>query len=274
MLHGQSKLARAMCAALAVSCAAPALAGDGYGEAATVGDGFGISVGGFVIAGPKYEGSSDYRVFGFPVVAPSFGGVGGRVQVKGPDDVRFRLFEHSGFEFGPLAGWRFGRDEEDGDRLVGIGDVDGGLIVGGYMAYQLGFLKPFLSYHHQITGDDDGGGLLRFGTEAKTYLAPGVELTGTVGASYADSDYMDAYFSINSAQAAASAFGLAAYDAGAGIKDVFVGLNASVPIAEQWTLRLMTRYSHLVGDAADSPIVESESQLSGGLGITYRFPVR
>lgn len=273
MRHGQLKFAGALCVGLLVSCAIPANAGDGYADAAPVGDSFGISVGGFVVAAPKYEGASDYRVIGFPVVVPSFGSAESRVQVKGADDVRFRVFEHSGFEFGPLAGWRFGRDEEDGDRLTGLGDVDGGLVIGGYMAYQLGFLKPFLSYHHQVTGDD-GGGILRFGTEAKTYLARGIELTGTVGASYADSNYMDSYFSINTAQAAASVAGLTAYDADAGIKDVFIGLSASMPIAEQWTLRMTTRYSHLVGDAADSPIVESESQLSGGLGITYRFPVR
>jgi outer membrane scaffolding protein for murein synthesis (MipA/OmpV family) len=29
-----------------------------------------------------------------------------------------------------------------------------------------------------------------------------------------------------------------------------------------------------VGDAADSPLVESESQLSGGIGLTYRFGLR
>jgi outer membrane scaffolding protein for murein synthesis (MipA/OmpV family) len=221
---------------------------------------------------PKYEGSSDYDVMGFPFVAPASLGSDGRVQVQGPDDVRLRLFKHNGFEAGPLAGWRFGRDEDDSDRLWGLGDVDGGLVIGGYMAYQIGFLKPFLSYHHQVTGDD--GGVLRFGTEAKTIFGPGIEVIGTLGASYADKSYMDSYFSIDAAQAASSVAGLQAYDAGAGVKDVYVGLTARFPIDERWTVRLSTRYAHLIGDAADSPVVENNSQFSAGLGLSYRLDLR
>ena len=75
-------------------------------------------VGGMVMVAPKYEGSKDYRVLGVPFIAPAGLSDGnGRVQVKGADDVRFRLFQAQGFELGPLAGWRFGPDEDDARRL-------------------------------------------------------------------------------------------------------------------------------------------------------------
>lgn len=267
-LRAASALGFGLAAMMAGAAVQAGEAKDGEGQAGD--DWASLQLGGVVIVSPKYEGASGYRVIGAPIVAPSFMNSTGRFQFKGIDDLRLRVFQHGGFEAGPLAGWRFGRDEEDGSRLRGLGDVDGGLVVGGYMAYSVGILKPFLSYHHQVTGDD-GGGVLRFGAEAKFGLGHGAEMIGTAGASYADANYMDAYFSVTPAQSAASAAGLAAFDADAGVKDVFIGLAATVPLSELWTLRLNAKYTRLVGDAADSPIVESENQFTGGLGLTYRM---
>ncbi len=114
---------------------------------------------------------------------------------------------------------------------------------------------------------DDTGGLIRFGVEAKTPVAPLMSLTATVGASYADADYMDAYFSVTPAQSAASSAGLPAYEADAGIKDAFFGVTTDVPLSRDWSLKLSGRYSRLVGDAADSPIVENENQFYGGASL-------
>jgi outer membrane scaffolding protein for murein synthesis (MipA/OmpV family) len=238
------------------------------------GDGrFGASVGAMAIVMPKYEGSSDYRVIGFPFIVPSFGTGESWVDVQGADDVRLRLFRYGNFEAGPLAGWRFGREQEDGPLLAGLGDVDAGLVIGGYMAYRLGHLKPFLSYHHQVTGDATSG-VLRFGSEASFDVAPGVQITGTVGTSYADENYMQDFFAITPDQSLTSVAGLAAYDAEAGFKDVFVGGTAKIALSELWTLHLTARYARLIGDAADSPIVESENQWTAGIGVAYRFDLR
>jgi MipA family protein len=230
-----------------------------------------LQVGGAVTVGPKYEGSKEYEVRGFPIIAPA-GTPGaedsGFVQFRGIDDIRFRALHSNGFEFGPLAGYRFGRDEDDADRLTGLGDVDGGVVVGGYAAYDFGFLKPFLSYHHQVTGDDSGG-LIRFGAEKRWMIASGAALTAVAGASYASDDYMDAYFTVTATQSAAS--GLAAYDADAGLKDVYLSLGADIPLTDVWSLKLGAKYAHLLGDTRDSPIVETEHQFSGLLGFTYRF---
>lgn len=246
---------------------APAMAGDGD----TWADGrLGASIGAMAIVMPKYEGSSDYRVIPVPYIAPSFGSGESWVDVKGADDVRLRLFRYGGFEAGPLAGWRFGREQEDGPLLAGLGDVDGGLVVGGYMAYRLGMLKPFLSYHHQVTGDATSG-VLRMGSEATFHLARGTELVGTVGASYAADHYMRDYFAVTPQQALSSTAGLATYDADAGFKDIFIGGTAKIALSEAWTLRLSARYARLIGDAADSPLVESENQWTAGIGVSYRL---
>jgi outer membrane protein len=226
-------------------------------------------VGAIGIVTPKYEGSSSYRVMGAPYLAPAGLSDGdGWLQFKGPDDIRIRLLQQSGFELGPVVGWRFGRDEEDGKRLAGLGDVEGGLVVGGYAAYRMGPLAAFASYQHQVTGDETGG-QLRLGLEARSKINPWLTLTGTVGTTWANNDYMDSFFGVSASQSVTS--GLARYDAGAGIKDVFLGLGAEMPLDDRWTLSVSGRYSRLVGDAADSPIVETENQLTGMVGLTYKF---
>lgn len=231
----------------------------------------GLQIGGSAIVGPKYEGSKSLRVLGVPFVVPAAAESDSRrVDFKGLDDIRLRLVRAEGFEAGPLAGWRFGRDEEDGKRLWGLGDVDGGLVVGAYAAYRFGVFKPFLSYHHQVTGDHTGG-VLRLGSDAIFELQRGIRITATAGMSYAGDDYMQHYFSVTPGQAAVSVARLAAFDASSGIKDVYIGLQGAVPLSEQWTFRFGAKYTRLVGDAADSPVVETADQFSGSLGLSYRL---
>ncbi|MGE5266677.1 MAG: MipA/OmpV family protein [Deltaproteobacteria bacterium] len=229
-----------------------------------------LQAGGMVLVTPKYEGSNEYEVFGVPLVAPAGDNAFGFIQFRGPEDIRFRVINYGGFEAGPLTGWRFDRDENDADRLNGLGDVDGGIVLGGYAAYQFGWFKPFISYSNQVTGDETGG-LLRFGAEAPATEWYGIRFIGQVGATWADDDYMDAFFSVNSTQALNSS--LDEYNADSGVKDVYIGLNADVPLSDRWNLKVIGQYSRLIGDAADSPIVESENQFFGGLGLTYKFTI-
>lgn len=230
-----------------------------------------IQVGGIVVAAPVYEGAKRYQVIGAPFVFPAGlgGGGDGMVQVKGMDDVRLRLLRWQGLEAGPLAGFRKGRDD-DQRRLHGLGDVDGGLVAGGYVGYRLGSVMPFVSYHHQVTGDDTGG-ILRFGVEATAKPTPWLSLTGVAGANWMSNDYAQSYFTVTGLQSRRS--GLAVYDADAGIKDVFAGLTGDIALDRNWSLKLIGRYSHLTDEAAGSSIVETESQLFGGIGLTYKFTI-
>lgn len=249
--------------AAVLAAVTPVAAGGDGGEIA-------MQAGALAVVKPKFEGSKDYDVTGAPIVGPAGGNGDGPVQFKGIDDLRFRLIDRGGLEAGPLIGYRFDRNEDDSERLSGLGDVDGGVVVGGYAAYRMGLLKPYLSYHHQVTGDDTGG-IARLGVEARLPVAARVAVTATGGVTWADDDYMRSYFGVSAAQNVAS--GLAAFDAGAGVKDVFIGLATDVPLGERWSLKLSGRYAHLLGDAAASPIVETESQWQGAVGLSYRFGV-
>jgi MipA family protein len=228
----------------------------------------GIAVGGLVLVAPTYEGADSVRVIGVPIALPTGLGMGNRVQFEGIDDIRFRLIELGGFEAGGVAGYRFGRDESDDDALIGLGDVDGGLVAGAYIGYRAGSVLFDAAYGREVTGADTGG-VLRLGIKSELAMSPSVRLTGRVGTTWADDEYHEAFFGVTAAQFAAS--GLTAFTPDAGFKDVHLALNGAFDLTDRWTLRAFGKVTQLIGDAADSPIVDSDLQLSGGAGVTYRF---
>ncbi|MEM8627565.1 MAG: MipA/OmpV family protein [Pseudomonadota bacterium] len=263
---------------LAGSTAALADGHTGYPEAD---DGFApqrsVALGGAVIVQPKFEGSDEYRVTGIPLIRPQLGGGSGLgaafrrfVDIRGLDEVRLQVLQHGLLKAGPVVGYQFGRDEDDADQLIGLGDVDGSFVAGAFVSLGTDALRVDAVYQHTTAGDIDGY-RLTIGAETRQDLTPGSYVKARVGVTYADENYQTTYFGITDTQAAASTAGLTAYEASAGIKDVHAELGGSFALTERWSVLPQVRYSRLVGDAADSPIVENENQFSGRLGLTYRI---
>jgi outer membrane protein len=265
-------------AACAGALAFPAMAADldrgGYKDGgAPVEEGgiTGLKVGGVLIVKPTFEGSDNYEVSGFPYLFPTFSGGGpgffSRFDARGLDDIRFKLVERDGFVAGPLAGYNLGRDEDDDDHLEGLGDVDGGVVAGAFVGYKIGSVLFDASFHN--TFGDDGGYLIRLGAEVERPISQRLQLTARIGATYADDDYMQNYFGVSAGQSADSGFDQ--FDAESGFKDVFAEVGVKAQLDSRWEARASVRYSRLVGDAADSPIVETEDQFTGLVGLSYKF---
>ena len=66
---------------------------------------------------------------------------------------------------------------------------------------------------------------------------------------------METYFGVTPAESALSGT-LAAYSPGGGFKSVGAELNVRYEFAPQWAIRGEFIYEKLIGDAADSPIVQ------------------
>nr|WP_312038195.1 MipA/OmpV family protein [Rhizobium lusitanum] len=74
---------------------------------------------------------------------------------------------------------------------------------------------------------------------------------------------------MDSAQSARS--GYQQYKAGAGVKSVDLSVSATYLINDHWTVRGEEKVSVLVGNAADSPIVQEKVQPKTMLMLGYRF---
>ena len=83
---------------------------------------------------------------------------------------------------------------------------------------------------------------------------------------------MAAYFGVDATNAARS--GLREFDADGGLKDAGVLLLARYSFDRTWGLMVLGKFTRLVGDAADSPLVEDEGSENQGMAaalLTYRF---
>ena len=229
-----------------------------------------FQAGGIGFVTPRYEGSKSYDFIAVPFVFP--GGKDGDddLSFTGVDSIQYRFIKQGPFEAGVLGGANFGRNQSDGDKVRGWGDIDGGLILGGFGAVRLGYTKFTASYHHQVTGDDVGG-LIRLRGDLEMPVSPGMKFLAGVGTNYATNQYIDTNFGVTAAQAAASVAKLPIYNPSAGFADVFVGAGVEVDLTDRWTAKLYGEYSRIIGDAANSPVIETEDQFTGLLAITYQF---
>lgn len=234
----------------------------------------GVAAGGFVTISPVYEGSDEYKVGGVPIIYPTFGNSSGeasRLYFQGIDDIRYAAFRNSGFDAGPLVGYRFGRDVDDAAELGGLNNPDAGLVLGGFARFGYNGAFADIAASKQVSGLADSGYLIKFGAgydfDITERLSSQIYASGT----FASEDYMDQYFSITAAQSAASVAGYAAFDAGAGVKNVEINASLEFKATEQLSLRTRAGYSRILGDAADSPITISDDQYSGSAGLIFRF---
>lgn len=224
---------------------------------------------------PDYEGSDDYAPIPFGRFELDYGGFALRSRGLG---VQFDLLPDPDWSAGPVVAYSGGRDDVEDAAVDRLPEVDAGIEVGAFLSYQLplGLVpRDGVSFEVALQREVAGGhgGLIGAGSIGySASLGDRFRLSGAVSASVVDDSYADAFFDVDAAGAAAS--GLPAFDADGGLKDVGLSLAASYSISESWVVGGFAGYSRLVGDAADSPIVEdrgSPDQLILGLTAGYRF---
>lgn len=236
------------------------------------GDDWQVMLGAGAIYAPDYEGSDEFEVQPFPFISVEYRDI---AYIRGPEIgvnlIRLQASDDFSIKAGPLARYRRDRPEKRNAALRGLGDVDLAVELGGALAFEyrqawvrVSLAKDVAGGHEGLVGEGEAG--VRFN------LSDTLSASASVKASWADEDYMGAYFSVTAAQAARS--GLPVYRAGSGLKDVGAGLNLSYMLGEHWMVSAVGGYSRLLGDAADAPLVVqrgSPDQWQGGLFLAYRF---
>jgi outer membrane protein len=212
---------------------------------------------------PTYEGGDDFEVTPVPFVVFTYG----KWLEIDPRGVTVTPFEKNGFSVSGKVGYEMGRDEDDDDRLRGLGDIDFAATVGAKIAYEWQGLEVYAAVDQTIDGSES-----LLGTFGVEYTAPVTErffVGAEAKATIANDKHMKAYFGVNSQQAAAS--GLSEYKAEAGLKRVDVSVNATYALTQNWLVRGEAGVGFLTGDAADSPIVKEKTQPSASLFVGYKF---
>lgn len=235
-----------------------------------------ITVGAAPVYSPVFQGSKDYGFSIFPDLRIKYND---NFSASVPEGIRYNLVNKNGWEIGPIAKLRFGREESTGgspflisgktDALRGMGDIDAAVELGGFVQHSYEKIRTRLELRQGFGGHDG-------------YLADAsvryIDRFGTISYSigpqviYGSSDYMNTYFGINPIQSTRS--GLAQYQAQGGIASYGIGGSATVPLYQNTAITLFGGYDRLGKESSESTLVEvrgNPNQLIFGMAFGYRF---
>ncbi|MBB4956085.1 outer membrane scaffolding protein for murein synthesis (MipA/OmpV family) [Agrobacterium vitis] len=224
---------------------------------------WGLIIGAGAMYAPEYEGSKDFTVSPVPAIILTYSDW----LTIDPRGISVKVLDHGGFSLSGKVGYEMGREEDDNDRLRGLGDIDFAATVGAKAAYKWNALELYAEVDQTIDGSESLIG--KFGAEFTAPVTEKLILSAGASATIANDKHMESYFGVTAAQSAAS--GLAEYKAEAGLKRLDVTASATYMFTENWLVRGEAGVGFLVGDAADSPIVEEKVQPSFMAVVGYKF---
>jgi MipA family protein len=241
----------------ALMSAAPVLA-----EEAT-GPGISFELGGGIQMLPSYEGADSFAVGGYPIIKFNRLQLSNGVTLGGGDSL--------GFGFRPSFNVRGERNAADHAELQGLNTIDTAIELGIGADYEATNWRIYGDLRRGVTGHD--GFVGEAGAELITRPAEGLTLSTGPRLSFADAEYMNTYFGVTAAEAAAS--GRDAFAADGGLKSAGLGAKARYEFGNDWGVEGAVAWDRLVGDAADSPIVDTGSadQFSARIGIFRKFNI-
>jgi outer membrane scaffolding protein for murein synthesis (MipA/OmpV family) len=162
-----------------------------------------------------------------------------------------------------------GRKESRSSALRGMGSIDAAAEAGAFFNYSLPdgvFLSSSIRYG---AGTNHKGLVVDLGAGYLTEIAPKWHLGTGVSVTLANARYMQSFFGVSQAQAAAT--GYAAYTAGAGARDVRANVALSYLVDAKLSVTTAFLATRLLGDAQDSPVSRKRTSGSGVLGMNYAF---
>jgi outer membrane scaffolding protein for murein synthesis (MipA/OmpV family) len=189
---------------------------------------------------------------------------------RGGPELGFQITQDRAFRFGVGLDYAFGRDEGDNARLRGTGDIDGTMRARAFASSGFGPITISAFLAQDLL--DNGHGLTVGGdVEWRSRVTPQVSIFAGPGLSFVDGENMRSFFGVTPAQAARSGGQLRAYDASGGLQNLRFSLGAVYTPTRNLLVLPRVTVVQLMGDAADSPITQQETQVIGTLTLAWRF---
>jgi outer membrane scaffolding protein for murein synthesis (MipA/OmpV family) len=240
-----------------------------------------LTLSGGVAVAPLYQGASTYSALPLYDLQASYDGATWGDFSIGLGGASWQLPLSGPFGIALLAGYDGGRDEQaktwsgHNNRLKGMGDLGGAFEGGIELSYKL---EPFRAYVRgmQATkarryGDEDLGhtAYVDLGVAALYPLTDALSLSADLTTTWANSGYQRGYFGVTGQQAQQSAF--EAYRPGSGFKQVMLNAALNYQLTREIAFQGGIGIYTLLGDAANSPIVEKKVAEVAFLSASYRF---
>lgn len=218
---------------------------------------------------PDYVGSDDYGLRVVPLLEIRYGE---RLRIDG-GLLTYAAYKNGSFEAGPLLNLAFGRSASRNPVLRGIRDIDTVFETGAFVRYRTKSGLASIDFR-QALGDGlgqsirltAGHGIYRSGKFAAIFGVRARWLSGKAA---------QRNFGITAEDAANSEFDLPAFAADSGVSEVMGNLIGSYQISDRARFLGLISAGHLLGDAADSPLVTGSNgspfQATVGVGFMTSF---
>ena len=249
--------------ALVFGIAAPATAQELWSPKRGSGD-WSVTLGAGATVQPPYDGSDEFGILPFPVVDVRYKDI---VFLSSAEGLGWNAFKTRNFRVGPVLTYYLGNS----DTPTGVDEVDFGIQGGAVAEFAFDHWRFDARALQSLSGDAEGL-QINFGVAYGTRINGDWRIVLRPNASWYNDNEMKTYFGINSKEAATS--GLAEFAPSAGFKDVAFDLDVAYELSRNWSIVALARAGYLLGDAADSPLVDqggTELQFSTSLGFAYHF---
>lgn len=247
-----------------------------------------VSVGLAVASTPEYEGSNKAVTGLVPDVNVSYktDGVGSFAFGTKARGLSWTAIDTEAYSLGLSLGVGAARSEgKDGTvfspgskRLKGMGEIRASAEYGVFGHVLVGVPLTFALVKGAGKGaantsdgnlDGHGGTRLELGASIPWQVSSNLGVSFSPNIVWADSKYNQAYFGVTGAQSAKSGF--AAYTAKSGIKSVGLTVGSDFKIDNNWSANAALSLNQLRGGVAKSPLVQSKSQNTFVVGVSYLF---
>jgi|AGTN01.3.fsa_nt_gi Outer membrane protein V len=221
-----------------------------------------VQAGAGVAFKPEYPGSKDYEASPLPRIDITWKD---RVFLNETKGLGVYAVKRPEYSLGLSVGYHGGRDDDD--HLRGMGEIDATAQARLFGQFRAGPLSLGATFGRDL-GADEGATLdlsaaIPFDLGNRWTIRPGIQ------AMLADDDYMESWFGVTAAQSAAS--GLGQYHPRGGLVSAGVFVSATYQLTPRWSLGTSLKMDKLLGDAADSPVVERKFQPALAVSAAYRF---
>jgi outer membrane protein len=227
-------------------------------------------------ARPDYEGSEDYHAVPIGYLRASWGRhlfveLAGAHGSGGAPRLRMNVVADGFLKFGPLLQYRIGRGDVENSSVDALPNIDGTVELGGFFGFEQSGWEGAISFAQDVGGEHNGY-VIELNAGYTAALLDGLKLKTLVATSLGSHGYIGTYFTVDTDDAPKA--GLLPYDADGGMRDVGTELQLTwtIPGTSHWSLGAVASYFRLLGDAADSPIVDDvgdANQFFGGMMVLF-----
>ena len=172
----------------------------------------------------------------------------------------------TGLGFGASVRYIAGRDADDFEELVGLETIDPSLELGGQVKYSAPNYALFASLRYGAIGHksfvSEIGGDIIYRPADNFTLSAGPRIL------WGDDTYASTYFGVTADEASLT---ITEFDASSGMVSAGAELEAIYEVNDNWQVVGTITYDKLRGDAADSPITESDEQISTQIVLTRKI---